>query len=140
MNHTKKVLMMISWVCILTKMLLKATHRSKGIFNIFLLSCCHQQTSKQLTVSAFKLCICHVHQLQPPTCSSLSVLLHTCILALLVSYFLLRFNVSHTTTTTTTPKPLKIIMFCPLAKGSNHAPSGEMLVAVFQLGEILVQK
>jgi hypothetical protein len=57
-----------------------------------------------------------------------------------VSYFLQRFNVSHTTTTTTTPKPLKITMFCPLAKCSNHAPSGEMVAAVFQLGEILVQK
>jgi hypothetical protein len=57
-----------------------------------------------------------------------------------VSHFLLRFNVSHTTTTTTTPKPLKITVFCPLTKCSNHAPSEEMLVAVFQLVEILVQK
>jgi hypothetical protein len=31
-------------------------------------------------------------------------------------------------------------MFCPVAKCSNHASSGEMLVAVFQLVEILVQK
>jgi hypothetical protein len=35
---------------------------------------------------------------------------------------------------------LKITMFCPLAKCSNHASSGEMLVAVFQLAEILVQR
>jgi hypothetical protein len=35
---------------------------------------------------------------------------------------------------------LKITMFCPLAKCSNHASSGETLVAVFQLVEILVQK